>query len=445
MNPISHIQETSGGRVRTLIPATPQQKAASFADIIAETSKHHRQKSVQPRLLGTISNQTPTVSELVMNDHRLRSRGWDIINAEINAEKPWTSIPTGTAVYYHPATRELLWKGAGSGPEAAGEAAELQRVEAAHQAAGREAETEETVLGTLSAATPTVSHLLAASPLKEKMWQILNLPVNTARDFSAIPAGAVIHYNSSSGELHWQNPQQSRSLVKDGAGNRDLPPSAPLFPSIATREPAAEETPSPSRQQPVDLSAAVRQFIGTPYTEMDCYSLVVKGLKSLGVRYGGEHGLYRQLTAKAKAQGLPENAFLNGEGLVAATGRRVLHHSFPRVADPATAASRTFDTMKQVLAKGQILSFSTPTRGHTGIIAQQHNGEWTFINSGRMDHPITQTRTSREVGEERLVDELQNWFALARRRNEPLTITLGQVEQERMAALGVESALLASL
>ena len=123
-----------------------------------------------------------------------------------------------------------------------------------------------------------------------------------------------------------------------------------------------------------------------------------------------------------------------------------MQKSFDIIDNPERAADRTLNTMKEVMAEGQILSFSTPTRGHTGVIARQENGEWTFINSGRMDNPVSEALSSKEVGEEVLVNELQNWFSLARRRNEPLTITLGQVDQAKVAALGAtDQTMLASL
>ncbi len=79
------------------------------------------------------------------------------------------------------------------------------------------------------------------------------------------------------------------------------------------------------------------------------------------------------------------------------------------------------------LQKGQILSFSTPTRGHTGVVSRKGE-EWTYINSGIIDNQMTPGRVSERVGEERLKAEIRNWFTLAANRKESLTVTLGQID-----------------
>jgi hypothetical protein len=78
------------------------------------------------------------------------------------------------------------------------------------------------------------------------------------------------------------------------------------------------------------------------------------------------------------------------------------------------------------LQKGLILSFSTPTRGHTGVVSRQGD-EWTYINSGLIDNQVTSGRISERVGEEHLKAEIKNWLTLAEDRNESITVTLGQV------------------
>lgn len=445
MNSINQIQDVSGGRVKTFPPAQPSPQTSSFQDIMSGASERQVQSSSgvdSAVLVGTTSRETPTVSELMMQNNNLRSRGWDIINSSVNADKPYTRIPEGTAVYYQPSTEELTWNGPAASSAAPSQASLAQQIYS--QTANQQAETIQTEssdsnrvleLGVLNSSTPTVSHLLAGSELNDRKWDYLALPVNAARDFNRIPAGSSVSIDRESGEITWSKPQSSSAFTLSPTASQEIP---------------EEELPFPPAEKsagiPGDLSQAVREFIGIPYKEMDCYSLVVKGLKNLGVRYGGTDGLYQQLTSKAKSAGLPENAFLTGEGLVDATGRKVMQESFDVIDSPKRTADTTLNNMEKVMAEGQILSFSTPTRGHTGIIARQEDGEWTFINSGRMDHSVSETHSSKEVGEEVLVDELQNWFSLARRRNEPLTITLGQIDQAKVAALGAtDQTLLASL
>ena len=85
------------------------------------------------------------------------------------------------------------------------------------------------------------------------------------------------------------------------------------------------------------------------------------------------------------------------------------------------------------LEKGNILSFSTETRGHTGIVSNK-NGTWTYINSGVIDNPVNKNTTPKGVGEEKLDKEIENWFRLAFKRNESLVITLGKLNQNKLAA-----------
>ena len=81
--------------------------------------------------------------------------------------------------------------------------------------------------------------------------------------------------------------------------------------------------------------------------------------------------------------------------------------------------------------RSSAITFSTPSRGHTGIISRK-NGRWTYVNSGLIDHQIDAGRVSRRVGEEVLEDEIRNWFSLARNRNESLKISVGLLEEEKL-------------
>ncbi len=75
--------------------------------------------------------------------------------------------------------------------------------------------------------------------------------------------------------------------------------------------------------------------------------------------------------------------------------------------------------MQNLMKKGDILSFSLETRGHTGIISQNEK-QWTYINSGRLDHSISQNAPRHSVGEETLLSKINNWIKLAHKRNEAL-------------------------
>ena len=192
---------------------------------------------------------------------------------------------------------------------------------------------------------------------------------------------------------------------------------------------AAKQTDSFS----TDLVGAVKGYLGKSYAQINCYGLVIRGLRKMGIQYHGYGGLQDRLIRMALNRGRPINSYLNGEGLVKASGSRVYSKSIRRIRDSEREASRTFQEIEPLLEKGFILSFSTLTRGHTGIVSRK-NDLWTYINSGDMDHQVEGRRISKGVGEESLRDEIENWFELANTRNEPLLITLGRFDERKLAA-----------
>ena len=73
------------------------------------------------------------------------------------------------------------------------------------------------------------------------------------------------------------------------------------------------------------------------------------------------------------------------------------------------------------------------TRGHTGIISKA-DSLWTFVNSGRMDNNIREGTIKKAVGEEPLEAEIFNWLKLSAKKKEPLTITLGKFDDNKLAS-----------
>ena len=61
---------------------------------------------------------------------------------------------------------------------------------------------------------------------------------------------------------------------------------------------------------------------------MNCYELLVKGLRQMDIPYSGKNGLFGKLTRMAVDQGMAPNAFLNGEGIVKAAGSLVSWNHF---------------------------------------------------------------------------------------------------------------------
>jgi hypothetical protein len=130
-------------------------------------------------------------------------------------------------------------------------------------------------------------------------------------------------------------------------------------------------------------------------------------------------------------QGLPLNAYQNGEGLIETAGTKIFGKSYVSISDAASQADQVFSEITPILKEGEILSFSTPSSGHTGIISQK-NSDWTYINSGLIDNQVDSGVTGRRVGEERLKEELENWFVLAKNNNESLKISIGLLDEEKL-------------
>jgi len=273
-------------------------------------------------------------------------------------------------------------------------------------------ETASVPVGTITRDTPTVSHLLVKNPqFNENCWRIIHAQINQNKPFSKIKAGETIYLNPTTNEITWGRNQVSKQspIVK----NRDTVLSQ------------SDETLSNK------LINAVKPYIGTSHDKIDCYELVVNGLKSLGYQYYGQEGIKNSLMKMAADDKLPENAYLTGEGLMEKTGNILVSKSYEKIDDPGKIARKFIHEIKPLLKEGSILSFSMLTKGHTGIISKQKN-QWTFINSGLMDNSVKKSVNTNGVGEEFLTDEIKNWFNLAKKQKEPLMITIGSLDKKKL-------------
>lgn len=299
-------------------------------------------------------------------------------------------------------------------------------------AAGNNQKNAPVYIGSLSHDTPTVSELFYKTPLKQACWDILAKTVNANKPFRQMAADTKVFLDPKTLEIIWNENGHSGSSASAGL----LMPAAPGLdaPKEQTGKTALKTTTDYKNNSlpQKDLNQAVQQFIGTKYSQMDCYELLVKGMENIGLRYNGSNSLKQFLVDKAQHNGFAANYYLNGEGITSATGKNVFKKTMVTIKDAHISSQKTMDEMKQVLQHGQILSFSTRTRGHTGIISKQ-NGQWTFINSGYMDHNIAGKNGEKAVGEETLQHEINNWFKRARKEGEALSITLGSVDPLKLA------------
>jgi hypothetical protein len=269
---------------------------------------------------------------------------------------------------------------------------------------------------------------LVGHPLyKDDTWQIIHSQTNRDKPYTSIQAGTAVYMDPETRDIRWgpgdAGTEAMASIHGAGLDNRGQIVGA------RGRDPFSAQ-----------LAKAMEPHIGRPYEEVDCYELVVQGLVSLGVRYHGTGGLMERLKDMATREGLPRNAFLNGEGLVEASGTKVYSKSFVAIQDAESQANEVIRELDALLRKGFIVSFSTHTKGHTGIVSEK-NGEWTFINSGRMDHHLVRGTNSRLVGEERLSEEIKDWFVLAAQRRESLKITVGRLDEKKLMTFRHEPSL----
>ena len=378
-------------------------------------------------LLGTISNRKATVSELLISHPTYRKDTWNIIHSEQNRNKPYTTIQAETEIYIDLETMELVWNREGSNL-ATGQKRELEDSQGHTDAEGETGAGPGKVpelieLGTISRNSPTVSHLLEKHlDYKQETYRIIHSEKNREKPYTKMIKGTKVYINPKDDEIVW-NFQKSKQNI---ASNTQTTKQFALDNQHATlREP------DPFSE---DLVEAVQHYVGKSYEEIDCFELIVLGLNKMGVNYKGRGGLYNQLIKMAEAKGLPRNAYLNGEGLIEASGSQVYLKSISKIHDTDTQADQIYGEIEPLLKKGSILSFSTQTRGHTGIISQK-NQYWTYINSGMMDHHIGSHHDPKSVGEEFLAGEIKNWVKLAAKSDEHLRITLGRLNERQLRGI----------
>ncbi len=276
-------------------------------------------------------------------------------------------------------------------------------------------------LGIIDRQSPTVSNLLIDDPQFSKdCWRIVHADINRHKPFTRMLPGTPVFLDPSTNEIFWE---ESFPPPKEFPGSVAEPGKAS---QIADRE----KTNSCGSR----LASAVQSFIGRGYDEIDCYELLVNGLQLMGVQYQGNDGLKAQLVRMAREEGLSENAYLSGEGIVEASGKRVYDRTLLPLENSEKQARQIKSEITSVLDNGHILSFSTPTRGHTGVV-DHRNGKWVFVNSGRLDHPVANRPVIRKgVGEEDLEAEIVNWLRLAAARKEPLRISIGCLVEDKLSA-----------
>lgn len=387
--------------------------------------------------LGEINASTPSVSHLLSNHPTLQGKCWDIIFAEINQGKEFTNMRQGTVVSMDPVSMELTWtdspsRAAGNHADAVQSAVQGESSASQSSSANNNpidsAKSDNNApipLGRIDADHPTLSHLLKDNPkFRDQTWDIIFSAINRTKPYDSLRPGCQVNINPQNLELSFEGNDGKAPSAQPMVKNADLPPET-VNPEISEEQRTFSEK----------LVESVKSYLGRPYRAIDCYGLVVQGLKNQGVQYYGEGGLVQHLERLAANQGLPANAYMNGEGLIEIAGNKVYDESFVRIKNAAQHSSKVMEQLEPLLQEGMLLSFSTPTRGHTGVIAQR-DGQWTYVNSGVIDNQVDGGRTARRVGEETLAKEIENWFVLAKKKGTSLKVSAGVFDTQKLKATG---------
>jgi len=399
-----------GDHFSKILKQTMGPKTLDSINVASKAASDRTPGNIDRVPIGRLSEQNPSVSNLLIKHPVYGKDCWEIIHSPINRNKPFRNIGKGTSVYVDPKSREITWHN------------ELKDISQASSDGSKpfEAKNDHQVyLGTLSKIKPTVSHLLSQHPAYGKdCWNILSDDLNRSKQFNTIPENTPVYLNTTTREITWggQIPfHETPSPVTP-------PAQFVLNTQIPEPDPFSEK-----------LVSAIKPYIGTSYHKINCFELLVHGLEEMGIQYRGPGGLGSRLIRRAMEKNLPENHYLSGEGLIETTGSLVYAKSVSKIQSSGAEASALYREIEPLLKEGQILSFSTSSRGHTGIVSRREN-HWTYINSGNMDHQIS-GRTKKGVGEESLEPEIRNWFRLAAGSGETLSVTIGRLNEGKLRGI----------
>lgn len=362
--------------------------------------------------IGVIDKNNPTISHLLKNSNQYAKDTWNIIFSEVNKFKSFDQIGPGSMVSLNTATNELVWNRSPS--------ANQQIPMPIDMAPENVTNDGQIIIGEISKEAPTVSHLLKQNSFySDYTWKIIFSEVNSNKPYSSLSNGKIVTINPQTYELSFSDKKDIHTTDKISAA------AAQTLNSFATDFFQHEEDFSKR------LTQSVKNYIGTPYEKVDCYGLLVRGITEQGINYNGDGGVRERMEKLAIEQGLPLNAYQNGEGLIETSGTKLYNKSFVEVSEPMHQSTELFNEIQPILKEGEILSFSTPSRGHTGIISSK-GSEWTYVNSGMIDNQVDSGKSSRRVGEEGLKAELDNWFNLAKKHNESLKISIGLLNEDKL-------------
>ena len=129
-------------------------------------------------------------------------------------------------------------------------------------------------LGTISNGNPTVSNLLIKNDQYGKeVWKIINSDINKDKAFTRIQPGMAVYLDPNTKELSWKKDSQPSQLASKN-------PMTQAF-----HQQLAKIKNTEHNDHTDGLSNAVKPYMGTSYNDINCYGLLIRGLKNMGVKY----------------------------------------------------------------------------------------------------------------------------------------------------------------
>jgi len=199
-----------------------------------------------------------------------------------------------------------------------------------------------------------------------------------------------------------------------------------IFNPSITENVLVKSTLAPSSELTKPDKTAMLQNLRNRYKNSDCLEFLANLLEDNGIAYYGKNGLANRLIGNARNQGKNLNAYLTGEGLTQELSSQPVTLRLKK--DHKENFEGVWRQIQPHIQTGSILSFSSKSFGHTGLVDRVDN-RWTYFNaSGAVGKPETY-----RVKAEDLKLEVKNWFDRAKKQETFLDITIGAIDPNMAA------------
>ena len=168
------------------------------------------------------------------------------------------------------------------------------------------------------------------------------------------------------------------------------------------------------------------------FRNKDCLEFLADLLEENGITYYGKNGVADALIVKARREGKNFNAYLTGEGLTQKLSSNPVTVEIKE--DGSDSFEDVWNRISPHIQKGTILSFSSQSFGHTGIV-DRVGSRWIYFNSSGIP---SKPETYKVLAED-LKDEIRSWFQRAKRKKTFLHITAGAIDPNLAARFNTAS------